>query len=53
MIQIFNHGSWHDAAELTFASPKSGRQGSAILGYDGNYAIEWMLDHQYAENEIG
>lgn len=42
MIQIFNHGSWHDAAELTFASPKSGRQGSAILGYDGNYAIEWM-----------
>ncbi len=22
MIQIFNHGSWHDAAELTFAAPK-------------------------------
>ncbi|AJI82800.1 Uncharacterised protein [Yersinia enterocolitica] len=42
MIQIFNHGSWHDAAELTFPAPTSGRQGPTILGYDGNYAIEWM-----------
>lgn len=41
-IQIFNHGLWHDAAELTFAEPARGRQGAAVLGYDGDYAIEWM-----------
>ncbi|PNM26724.1 type II toxin-antitoxin system HipA family toxin [Yersinia enterocolitica] len=41
-IQIFNHGLWHDAAELTFTEPARGRQGAAVLGYDGDYAIEWM-----------
>lgn len=41
-IQIFNHGAWHDAAELTFAASAHGRQGPAVLGYDGDYAIEWM-----------
>ncbi|CNF54688.1 type II toxin-antitoxin system HipA family toxin [Yersinia mollaretii] len=41
-IQIFNDGFWHDAAELVFANPERGRQGSAVLGYDGDYSVEWM-----------
>ncbi|WP_145515042.1 type II toxin-antitoxin system HipA family toxin [Yersinia massiliensis] len=41
-IQIFNNGIWHDAAELIFTDLARGRQGPAVLGYDGDYAIEWM-----------
>lgn len=41
-IQIFHHGQWHDAAELTLADPPLGRQGAAQLGYETGYAIAWM-----------
>ncbi|MFD2437594.1 type II toxin-antitoxin system HipA family toxin [Modicisalibacter luteus] len=41
-LQLFHQGQWHDAAELTIADPTQGRQGPVALGYETNYALEWM-----------
>ncbi|PSJ48377.1 type II toxin-antitoxin system HipA family toxin [Zobellella taiwanensis] len=41
-IQIFHQGAWHDAAELTLQQPQLGRSGPARLGYDFDYALEWL-----------
>jgi len=48
-VQIFHSGQWHDAAILTLPQPELGRRGPARLGYETDYAIEWMLrDDEHA-----
>lgn len=41
-IQIFLHGQWHDAATLDIPHPEQGRGGPAQLGYDQDYALQWL-----------
>ncbi|MFC0268050.1 hypothetical protein [Kushneria aurantia] len=48
-LQIHHHGQWHDAAELTFSDPESGRRAAVSLGYCSRYAIDWMArDDEHA-----
>lgn len=48
-IQIFHRGAWHDAAELTLKQPQLGRGGPVRLGYEFDYALQWLQrDDEYA-----
>lgn len=48
-IQIFHHGQWHDAAQLTIAQPHLGRGGAMALGYEQDYALQWLgCDDEHA-----
>lgn len=41
-IQIYLDGHWHDAAELTLQQPQLGRGGAVRLGYEFDYALQWL-----------
>lgn len=48
-IQIFHQGHWHDAAELTLKQPQQGCSGAVRLGYDFDYALQWLArDDEHA-----
>ncbi|MBV8647117.1 HipA domain-containing protein [Paludibacterium sp.] len=41
-LQIYHHSIWHNAATLTIPDPERGRRGAMLLGYDRDYALEWL-----------
>lgn len=41
-LQIQHHGQWHNAAVLIFPAPEKGRQGPVRLGYETDYALDWL-----------
>ncbi len=41
-IQLFHGARWHDAATLRIEQPELGRHGSVALGYDSDYALQWL-----------
>ncbi|MEX1199077.1 MAG: HipA domain-containing protein [Pseudohongiellaceae bacterium] len=48
-IQLFHGARWHDAARLQLEQPELGRQGEAALGYERDYALQWLeRDDEYA-----
>lgn len=48
-LQIFVAGMWHDAVILRIPDPIRGRYGSMNIGYELDYATEWIFeDNEHA-----